>query len=237
MKRILIFSIILILTLSLFFILCSCNINNQLEEPTESNTADSAIEEESSEETTDNDIPIYITHGNAAQIFDSLEKLLLAVADIDKFCKVVNTNSVGEPVNPDFVSERLEVFSEYHSFIYMDNYVNSYARLEEDTLEVSYTTEDGIVYSFYYIYPHGIAELNLYSDKCGEVKIDDTVVELFLREGGKPNQYWGVLRDHDSDAINFIIVISCNDSEGCEKFAEFYTVDLVELASEYDFSD
>ena len=222
MKRFFTLRIIAIIILS-FLTLCSCDI-------LPNSSSDRNGEDNETQETTDcGDAPGY-------QYFASMEELLLAINDIDAFCEEVKYDGHGNEINSRFVKDNLDELAKY-PFAYMDNYKSFFMEMFSGGMHVTFVTENDIEYNFAYI-PGSDTTPVIREPRDHILKINDQVVEMCLCDPAPREHYYefyGVWKNEDMYVT--ITVIVERDYTEFDGFEEFYTVDLVELASEYDFSN
>ncbi len=185
------------------------------------------------EETTEDDYQGCVPMDKRQQIFNSLDELLLAIEDIDAFCEIVTDNGEGEPVEPEFIKEKLSVFSDY-PFALIDNCSSIWAELTHNGLQIVLTSKGGTDYTFIYWFDADSFHL-ANGEVFGEFKIDDQYIKMYSFSNlvGLKYSYVGVWTNNDMP----VFVGVAGDSEELkspESFQdqEIYTVDLFELASQ-----
>ena len=185
------------------------------------------------EETTEDDYQGCVPMDKRQQIFNSLDELLLAIEDIDAFCEIVTDNGEGEPVEPEFIKEKLSFFSDY-PFALIDNCSSIWAELTHNGLQIVLTSKGGTDYTFIYWFDADSFHL-ANGEVFGEFKIDDQYINMYSFSNlvGLKYSYVGVWTNNDMP----VFVGVAGDSEELkspESFQdqEIYTVDLFELASQ-----
>ena len=202
-------------------------------------TIDLDVSETTDEETTDNDEyqPILADIG---QNFMSLDDLLLAVEDVDAFYNKIYTDAYPKPICPKITKEGLELLAQ-HPFPYTDECSDfRYVGIEKDfaggdlDVIIVFTTENDITYLFqaylnievdFHYDPDKIPD----EESC-EIKIGDQLVKLHMGSAHySKNVYRGVWKNGE---IYFRVLVHGKNLTSPEDLIDFYTIDLVELASQ-----
>ena len=241
MKHFFTFCIVAILILS-FLTLCSCNVN-------ENDSSDFNKENKESIETTNKNgwneselnkedkgsIETSWSDGwNVNEYINSIENLMLAIRVWDAFCELdyIDLDRIG------FVKTNLELLVKY-PFPYIENYSDFYIKFDcgSGCVTVRFTTADGTDYSFIYLFNKDQAYVES-NNKFGELKIGNQQIEMFSLTNHNSSWLVNVKKGiWENSGFDVLIIADGNNLENPERFPHFYTVDLIEMASEYDFSN
>ena len=212
---------ITVTTILSFLTLCSCDVY-------ENNSSNLNNEDKETIETS------YCGGWNDSEYINSIDELMLAIKDWDAFSQLgyIDLDRI------DLVKTNLELLVEC-SFPYIEDYSDFYIRFECESgcVTVCFTTTDGIYYSFIYLFSKEQAHVEA-DHKFGKLNIGNQQVEMFSLTNHNSsvlaNTKQGIWRN---SGVEVIITAYGKDLESSERFTNFNTIDLIELASEYDFAN
>lgn len=232
MKRFFTLCVIIFLIVPIFA-LCSCDIyeNNSSGFNTEDKeSTDSNKEYKEPIETTNED------RWYVEEYINSIENLMLAIRDWDAFCEL---DYISDPNRIDIVKTNLDLLVKC-PFPYIENYSDFYIGFNcaNGSVTVCFTTTDGTDYSFLYLFGENQAYVDSNS-KFGELQIGTQQIEMFSLTNSNNSSYLANVKEGIWENSGTVVLISAyrNDLDSTGKFQHFYTVDLIKMASEYDFSD